>query len=865
MKRILLLWAVGVVASVAMCADLAFDETNAEIFVNPHTEYKGASARVTKEGADWKLHYDFSGGGHGVGLKVRPRTPFSADRICFEARHGQGHKMAVLIEDSAGQFFFRYAEPQPFRWCPFECDLAARWPIHWGGANDGVVRQPIVSFEVSIDRTTKGTPVADDVGDVLIRNIAARTVPPPPEATGTPVRYLVSDFTSGDRFSGMPRRFYRDDAPLIAVTNGEFEVDFAARDGMSLIHEIPVWGCPERLHLTVDAPADAAGLSFTVGYRAGGDEKTLQFGNLPSAEMDADHIRHELSVPVPASTAKSRRIMRVTVRRGTALAKKIKVRLLKLEASVRPGVDLPPLLATPPTGTEPPRELEVAYLNLGSQTTEGCSVVVRTTDWQGHELGLSVVPLPPVGPGARAVVRARVPSVTDKLYFASYSCLLVRGAARVDETPGWTTSWTRPLADAGDAERRPDLPWGFGVYLHRTEDLFAYFSGYAVLTNEAALAVMEKKAELAQAMGVKWERAEFQPHVICREKGVFDFSFYDRLVDCAERHGISLYVVFSHYWPMRGKRRFDQHDKTAYTPENYTNWVETLRVSAERYRGRIAGWEIWNEPNWTFWDGPKEDYAKLVSMSYPAVKAADPVARVLACSTCGIDLDFIDRCIRDGARFDDITIHPYRSDPDERGFLSELAAVTNRSHGTKTWLTELGWPTGCDSKTYSERQQAAYLARAYLAAAGSGCCAAINGYDFFDDGFNVLERENNFGIVRRDGTPKPAYRALAKVFRFFTRGRPSIMHQRMSDGTLVWIFRMGGRSAVWSDLGRPLRVTTVNEATARNLMDETLVSGSDMVVFTGPLDVILFDSNVRTVEELPLDVRGEEKVGRRVF
>ena len=96
------------------------------------------------------------------------------------------------------------------------------------------------------------------------------------------------------------------------MTNGELEVDFAARGGMSLIHEIPVWGRPERLHLTVEAPAEAAGLSFAVGYRAGGDEKTLELGSLPSAEANAASIRHELSVPVPASAAKSRRAIFIT-------------------------------------------------------------------------------------------------------------------------------------------------------------------------------------------------------------------------------------------------------------------------------------------------------------------------------------------------------------------------------------------------------------------------------------------------------------------------------------------------------------------------------------------------------------------------
>ena len=724
-------------------------------------------------------------------------------------------------------------------------------------ADDGLVHQPIKSVEVNLDRVHKGMKDPTDKGEAFVRDIGY--CPAKQDdwvVNGEGVRYQVTDFRPGDVFSGGPRAFFRSDLQC-RHDGGEMEIDFSKVGEAALIGEVPIWGVPEELLLTVEAPAESAGLELEIACRAGSYRRRV-VGRIREASRRRGRVYQTFSIPgfrdkgwnFAGGIPRSKRFVELVVRRGTAPAKNLRIKPVRLEAVVRAGVNLPPLVAVPPKGDEPPTTLNVGFLNLMGTSKTDARMRVTVSDWSGRELGTVLAPVPPVRPGEREFVQVALPPVKENVNYLSYACELQRDGCRDYAVGGWTTSWTRPLADAGTSEKRPDLPWGFGVYLHRTDGLLSYSSEYAVRRDgDAPFALMEKKAAMAQAMGVKWERAEFQPHVICRDKGTFDFGFYDRLVDCADRHGISLYVIFSHYWPMRGKRRADQHDLTAYAPETYTNWVETLRACVTRYRGRVAGWEIWNEPNIDFWVGPKEDYVKLLNLAYPAVKAADPNARVLACSTAGVDLPFIDKCIGLGATFDDLTIHPYRNDPGESAFLADLAAVTNRSHGTKTWLTELGWPTGCDERTCSERQQAAYFARAYLTAAGSGCCAAINGYDFFDDGFNVLERENNFGIVRRDGTPKPAYRGLAKVFRFFTEGTPALASRKTADGVTIWIFRMGGRSAVWAERDIVLKVRTDGAALMTNLMDEPLGGRyAETMTRVGSLSIAFFDRDVLSAE-----------------
>src|SRR5690606_4070006 len=104
---------------------------------------------------------------------------------------------------------------------------------------------------------------------------------------------------------------------------------------------------------------------------------------------------------------------------------------------------------------------------------------------------------------------------------------------------------------------------------------------------------------------------------------------------------------------------------------------------------------------------------------------------------------------------------PYRGFLSERQFIRELREVREQVGGRQVWITEMGWSTQLDG--VSEREQAQLLARCYLAAIASGACQNVSWYDFRNDGSDPFYNEYNFGVLRNDLTPKPAYRALATV------------------------------------------------------------------------------------------------------
>ncbi|MDQ3844980.1 MAG: beta-xylosidase [Bacteroidota bacterium] len=73
----------------------------------------------------------------------------------------------------------------------------------------------------------------------------------------------------------------------------------------------------------------------------------------------------------------------------------------------------------------------------------------------------------------------------------------------------------------------------------------------------------------------------------------------------------------------------------AYPPTDYTKWAEVVyqwvKHSVERYgKKEVASWwwEVWNEPDISYWQGTQEEYFKLYDFAADAVKRALPEARI---------------------------------------------------------------------------------------------------------------------------------------------------------------------------------------------------------------------------------------------
>ena len=115
-------------------------------------------------------------------------------------------------------------------------------------------------------------------------------------------------------------------------------------------------------------------------------------------------------------------------------------------------------------------------------------------------------------------------------------------------------------------------------------------------------------------------------------KGAFNWYFTDRIIGDAEERGLK--VIFrldsEPVWavPPEGVRSHNG------PPEHASDFGDFCHALAERYPGRVAAYQVWNEPNlareWGGWKPDAAAYVDLLRACYVGVKAADPDALIVS-------------------------------------------------------------------------------------------------------------------------------------------------------------------------------------------------------------------------------------------
>jgi hypothetical protein len=188
----------------------------------------------------------------------------------------------------------------------------------------------------------------------------------------------------------------------------------------------------------------------------------------------------------------------------------------------------------------------------------------------------------------------------------------------------------------------------------------------------------QRDLQLARDGGFRWVKQRFEwRNIEGKAKGSFEWHEPDRIVDAISQMGLKIVARVDNQpqWAARSV----QWPGTS-PPDNPTDWTDYLSALAQRYRGRIAAYEIWNEPNldreWGDRTPNPREYTDMLRASYQAIKAADPQALVI---TAGMsptttnnaqampDLDYYAAMYAAGARgsFDMLGIHapPWKADP----------------------------------------------------------------------------------------------------------------------------------------------------------------------------------------------------------
>jgi hypothetical protein len=273
----------------------------------------------------------------------------------------------------------------------------------------------------------------------------------------------------------------------------------------------------------------------------------------------------------------------------------------------------------------------------------------------------------------------------------------------------------------------------------------------------------------------------------------------DRAVRAATSHRVQIIGIATNS-PAWARRVDCPSGQLHCFPANAADYGRFLGAAAARYgsrstdarlRGTVEVWSLWNEPNHQPYSRPMPDpdkYVAMVKSAYAAIKAADPEATVLTGGTAPAP-DAADgseyqpttwlRMLYDrgvGGSFDGVAHHPYAypysplTDKDWNAYRqTEFLHDVMAAHGDgakKVWGTEMGSPTGTGPKDLTEAGQSQAV-RDYFQGWWNGKFRAFTGpliwFRLRDEGTNPADQ--NFGLLRRDRSEKPAFGVFQGVMQ----------------------------------------------------------------------------------------------------
>ncbi len=211
-----------------------------------------------------------------------------------------------------------------------------------------------------------------------------------------------------------------------------------------------------------------------------------------------------------------------------------------------------------------------------------------------------------------------------------------------------------------------------------------------------------------------------------------------------------------------------------YPPQSPDAFADFAAGLARRYP-QIQAWEIWNEPNTSFFWRPAvnaQAYVALLRKTHRALKAVNPKAKVILGGLSPGSPDapsasvFLSDIYQAGGAelFDAVAYHAYGEGPLQNWLPDALLQIryvmaANGDLAKPVWITEMGCYThGLGS--VSESWQAAYLREARSLLASISFIERVYWYTLRDAN-QSSDPEKNYGLFHADGSPKPAVRAFS--------------------------------------------------------------------------------------------------------
>jgi hypothetical protein len=309
-----------------------------------------------------------------------------------------------------------------------------------------------------------------------------------------------------------------------------------------------------------------------------------------------------------------------------------------------------------------------------------------------------------------------------------------------------------------------------------------------------------------------------------QQRGRYDFGHYDELAAQLQQHNVSMAWNLDYNNPLWQNGTGGSQGVAVTEPEAVAAFARFAVATVHRFHGRGIKWGLYNEPNGHGYGPDPHAYVTLVSAVGSALRAAGLGNETVTGPHVdgGFPIlmgpgGWLQTVLAGGVLeyFDAVAVHPYRGDGCDPALPAGFCAPCDTSPGgcgPETLLadyarlrlliahnlpagrpmpgliaSEVGWSTCSPSNSTlccaqghavdpcgevrclgawfsaghrDEAGQAALVARQILVDALAGVQMTFI-YDYKDDGTNLAASENNFGVIRSDNSPKPAFAAAA--------------------------------------------------------------------------------------------------------
>lgn len=288
--------------------------------------------------------------------------------------------------------------------------------------------------------------------------------------------------------------------------------------------------------------------------------------------------------------------------------------------------------------------------------------------------------------------------------------------------------------------------------------------------------------DAVQTCGIGWIRIDFVWSWVEPAQDSFTWTMYDNLVAAASARGIHIYATIGNTpaWATAGAAGTGP-------PANPADWYDVCFRAAQRYRGSIEHWGMWNEPDLSqFWTGTRAQYINdILRNGADAVHAVNSSAKA-----CGPELahlssanwdDWLTDAINQaGTKLDIVTHHVYSSSysgctdklekapfwPWDPPSLKEVLQSTGW-YGRPVWITETGWQSSDAGEASQASNYTGFLNDWFTGQSGRTWISRVFFYELND---TQVFANNSFGILGPD--PSYPHKAAFTAYQSFITAHP---------------------------------------------------------------------------------------------